>query len=97
VASPPIIEYDSASCLPPGQAKNIQREKTTSIQPIMVPDSSRAVLDPQTALPSSHRQQESTPVPVIVFPNANLSETNQANDNRRYIVCFQFSFLSCSQ
>ncbi|KIM49197.1 hypothetical protein M413DRAFT_21461 [Hebeloma cylindrosporum] len=85
VASPPINEYDSASRLPPGRTKNTQHEKTPSLQPGMVLDSARAVPDLQTTLPSSHRQEESTPAPVIIFPNANLSETNQANGNHRYI------------
>jgi hypothetical protein len=93
VASPPINEYDSTPHLPPGRAKNIQHEKTTS-QPFMALDSSRAVPDLQTTLPLSHRQQESTPAQVIIFPNANLSETNQANNNHRHIVCFKFSPVS---
>lgn len=87
MVSPPINEYGSASHLPPGQAKNIQHEKTISTQPVMALDSFRVVPDLQATLPSSHRQQESTPAPVTIVPNANLSEINQANN--RHIVCLK--------
>ena len=94
-ASYPIDEYDSAKPphLLPSRTRNAQHEKATPIQPARTAvESSSAIPEPPTALPSSY--QESTPGPAVIFPKANLSETNQVNENHTCTVCSKLSSTS---